>query len=267
MQRRIAEELIDCKDHIQQQFIEQMLKSRQIETFQPAQLVHKAVIRDLDAEHGQLKVKLSQLQEERNMLQDDNQSLVKQHEQQMKDLREELTSKLNTTKQEVCSLQELATKNEQGLESAERHICSLKNAQGRLQKDLDANKAKLKERSEFLSSVQEELERQRQDYEARLNKAKEMEKEALEGLKKDLEQKWEIIAKDENAKLREKLERQHEEDKCAALVQLSQQQDQGNSQIKVEDLLNQVPHISNTKHDEHEAANQALQEAHEEESQ
>ncbi|XP_078068859.1 protein FAM184A isoform X11 [Mustelus asterias] len=274
-QKQLEDELVACKDHIQQQSTELLLKSSQIATLQATQLTHEATVRELDSQHCRLKERLSHLEEERNILQDNNQTLDErqkqqllavekemdqnlekdrlrieeeknQFKQQMENLREELTAKLNTANQEVCRLQELVKKSEQGLGSAEGHISSLKNAQERLQKDLDSSRAKLRETSDSLSSVQGELEQQRQDYEARLTTAKEKEKFKLEKLEMDLEQKWKVIVREEHDKLCDKLERQHEEEKRAALAQLSHQKDQENSaekegwQKKVEDLLNQI---------------------------
>ncbi|XP_067881548.1 protein FAM184A isoform X2 [Heterodontus francisci] len=340
-QKQFEDELVACKDRIQQQSTELLLKSSHIGTLQTTQMTHEATIRELESQHCRLKEKLSHLEEERNILQDNNQTLDErqrqqllaiekslneekemqrqyyeeeimnlhhkleeetrcqretfqnsmeelsekhraalesvqgtherekkrlqseidqnlekdrlrmeeeknQFKQQMENLREELIAKLNTANQEVCRLQELVKKSEQGLGSAEGHISSLKDAQARLQKDLDSTRAKLRETSDSLSSVQGELEQQRQEYEARLTAAKEEEKLKLEKLEKDLEQKWKATVREQQEKLCEKLERQHEDEKRSALTQLSHLKDQENSaekegwQKKVEDLLNQI---------------------------
>ncbi|XP_072355481.1 protein FAM184A isoform X9 [Scyliorhinus torazame] len=340
-QKQLEDELLTCKDCIQQQSTELLLKSSLIGTLQATQLTHEATIRELESQHCRLKERLTHLEEERNILHNNNQTLderqrqqlltiekslneekemqrqyyeekitnlhhkleeetiylrntfrdnvkelsqmhqatlesvqgtherekkklqleMDQHlekdrlrieeeknqfKQQMENLREELTAKLNTANQEVCRLQELVKKSEQGLGSAEGHISSLKNAQERLQNDLDSCRAKLRETSDSLASVQGELEQQRQDYEARLMAVKEEEEHKLEKLEKDLEQKWKVIVREEHDKLCEKLERQHEEEKRSALGKLSHLKDQENSaekeswQKKVEDLLNQI---------------------------
>ncbi|XP_078398311.1 protein FAM184A isoform X5 [Cetorhinus maximus] len=248
-QKQLEDELVACKEHIQQQSTELLLKSSQIGVLQATQLTQEATIRELESQHCRLKERLSRLEEERNILQDNNQSLDErqrqqllaiekslteekemqrqyyeeeilnlqhkleeetrylrdtfrnsmeelsqihqtalesvqvtrerekkklqlemdqnlekdrlrmeeeknQFKQQMENLREELTAKLNTANQEVCRLQELVKKSEQGLGSAEGHISSLKDAQERLQKDLDSSRAKLRETSDSLSSVQ-----------------------------------------------------------------------------------------------------------------
>ncbi|GCB70196.1 hypothetical protein scyTo_0005628 [Scyliorhinus torazame] len=290
-QKQLEDELLTCKDCIQQQSTELLLKSSLIGTLQATQLTHEATIRELESQHCRLKERLTHLEEERNILHNNNQTLderqrqqlltiekslneekemqrqyyeekitnlhhkleeetiylrntfrdnvkelsqmhqatlesvqgtherekkklqleMDQHlekdrlrieeeknqfKQQMENLREELTAKLNTANQEVCRLQELVKKSEQGLGSAEGHISSLKNAQERLQNDLDSCRAKLRETK--------------------------------------------------HDKLCEKLERQHEEEKRSALGKLSHLKDQENSaekeswQKKVEDLLNQI---------------------------
>ncbi|XP_048453444.1 protein FAM184A isoform X2 [Rhincodon typus] len=340
-QKQLEDELVACKHHIQQQSTELLLKTSQIGTLQATQLTLEATIRELESQHCRLKERLSHVEEEKSILQDNHQTLDEQqrqqlltvekslneeketqrryyeeeiaslqfkleeetrylretfrtsmeelsqihqstlesaqdaHErekkklclemdqnlekerlrmedeknqlkQQMENLREELTAKLNTANQEVHRLQELVKKSEQGLGSAEGHISSLKDAQERLQKDLDSTRVKLRETSDSLSTVQGELEQQRQDYEARLTEAKEEEKLKLKTLEKDLEQKWKATVREQRAKLCEELEKQHEEEKRSALAQLSHLKDQENSvekevwQKKVEDLLNQI---------------------------
>ncbi|XP_059501359.1 protein FAM184A isoform X2 [Stegostoma tigrinum] len=339
-QKQLEDELVACKHHIQQQSTELLLKTSQIGTLQATQLTFEATIRELESQHCRLKERLSHVEEEKSILQDNHQTLDDQqrqqlltvekslneeketqrryyeeeienlqfkleeetrylretlrtsmeelsqihqstlesaqdtHErekkklrlemdqnlekerlrmedeknqlkQQMENLREELTAKLNTANQEVYRLQELVKKSEQGLGSAEGHISSLKDAQERLQKDLDSTRVKLRETSDSLSTVQGELDQQRQDYEARLTEAKEEEKLKLKKLEKDLEQKWKATIREQQAKLCEELEKQHEEEKRSALAQLSHLKDQENSvekevwQKKVEDLLSQ----------------------------
>ncbi|XP_067840778.1 protein FAM184A isoform X5 [Heptranchias perlo] len=340
-QKQLEDELVAYKDRIQQQSTELLLKSSHVGILQAAQMTHEATIRELESKHCRLKERLSHLEEERNILQNNNQTLDErqrqqllavekslneenqlqrqyyeeeitnlrhkleeetkylretcrksmeelshkhqaalesvqgtnerekkklqlemdqslekdrlrmeeeknQFKQQMENLREELTAKLHTANQEVCRLQELVKKSEQGLGSAEGHISSLKDAQERLQKELDYTRAKLRETSDSLSSVQGELEQKRQDYEARLTATKEEEKLKLEKLEKDLEQKWKATVREQHEALCEKLERQHADEKRSALAQLSHLKDQKISaekegwQKKVEDLLNQI---------------------------
>nr|XP_014346228.1 PREDICTED: protein FAM184A isoform X3 [Latimeria chalumnae] len=174
------------------------------------------------------------LEEEKNQLR-----------QQLENLGEELTAKLSAANQEVCRLQDLVKESDQGLGSAEEHISSLKAAQGNLQKELDATRARLRETSNSLSSVQGELEQQKQQHEARLAAAKLEEQLQLENLACELEVKWSETLRLECTKLREELKQQHQEDKKSALTQLSQLREQEMSatregwQKKVEDLLDQ----------------------------
>ncbi|XP_069742951.1 protein FAM184A isoform X2 [Narcine bancroftii] len=169
-----------------------------------------------------------------------------QYKQQLENFREELNAKLNTANQEVCRLQELVKKSEHGLGSAEGHISSLKDAQKKLQDELDYARVKLRETSDSFSSVQGEMEQQRQNYETQLTVAKEECKFKLETLEKDLEQKWKIVMREQYEKLCATLERQHADEKRFALAHLSHQKDQEISaekegcQKKVEDLLNQI---------------------------
>eukprot|EP00062_Callorhinchus_milii_P014336 gi/632963385/ref/XP_007897850.1/ PREDICTED: protein FAM184A isoform X2 [Callorhinchus milii] len=340
-QNELEDELINSRDRIQQQCTDLLLKSSHIGTLQATQMNHESTIRELELEQYRLKEKISYLEEERNLLQNKNQSLDERqcqqrlalekylneekemqqrnyekeilnlqrnhkdetttlkensrknvaelsqkhqvaldslHEtnekeqkkmqsemdqklekerlqleeekhqlrQQLENLREELTAKLNTANQEVCRLQDLVKKSEQGLGSAEGHISSLKDAQERLQKELDYSRAKLRETSDSLSSAQGELEHQRQEYEARLTTAKEEEKLQLKKFEQDLEQKWKATLRQQHENLREELGKQHSEETRSALAHLSHLKEQDINadkviwQKKVEDLMNQI---------------------------
>uniref|UniRef100_A0A4W3HTF9 Family with sequence similarity 184 member Ab n=1 Tax=Callorhinchus milii TaxID=7868 RepID=A0A4W3HTF9_CALMI len=339
-QNELEDELINSRDRIQQQCTDLLLKSSHIGTLQATQMNHESTIRELELEQYRLKEKISYLEEERNLLQNKNQSLDERqcqqrlalekylneekemqqrnyekeilnlqrnhkdetttlkensrknvaelsqkhqvaldslHEtnekeqkkmqsvsrkhnkerlqleeekhqlrQQLENLREELTAKLNTANQEVCRLQDLVKKSEQGLGSAEGHISSLKDAQERLQKELDYSRAKLRETSDSLSSAQGELEHQRQEYEARLTTAKEEEKLQLKKFEQDLEQKWKATLRYQHENLREELGKQHSEETRSALAHLSHLKEQDINadkviwQKKVEDLMNQI---------------------------
>lgn len=58
------------------------------------------------------------------------------------------------TLEQICRLQDLVKKSEQGLGSAECHITSLKDAQDRLQNELDITRERLRETSDSLFTVQ-----------------------------------------------------------------------------------------------------------------
>ncbi|XP_055491715.1 protein FAM184A-like isoform X2 [Leucoraja erinacea] len=340
-QKQLENELVVCKDLIQQQSTELLLKSSHIGTLEATEMNQEATIQELESQHCRLKEKLSHLEEERNILQNSKQTLDEQqrhqliaiekslneekemqiqyheeeltnlhykHEEEIKylketfkknmeelsekhqaalesvqgtserekqklqmeidqslakdrlrmeeeknqyqrqieNIQEELTAKLNTANQEVCCLQELVKKSEHGLGSAEGHISSLKDAQKKLKEELDRTRIKLRETSDSFSSVQGEMEQQRQNYETQLTLAKEEERFKLEELEKELEQKWKTVVREQYENLCTKLERQYADEKRSALAHLSHQKDQEinaekeGCQKKVEDLLNQI---------------------------
>uniref|UniRef100_A0A4W3HB87 Family with sequence similarity 184 member Ab n=1 Tax=Callorhinchus milii TaxID=7868 RepID=A0A4W3HB87_CALMI len=323
-QNELEDELINSRDRIQQQCTDLLLKSSHIGTLQATQMNHESTIRELELEQYRLKEKISYLEEERNLLQNKNQSLderqcqqrlalekylneekemqqrnyekeilnlQRNHKDETTTLKEnsrknvaELSQKHQValdslhetnekeqkkmqsvsrkhnvqnymcinhcvrciTKYGVCRLQDLVKKSEQGLGSAEGHISSLKDAQERLQKELDYSRAKLRETSDSLSSAQGELEHQRQEYEARLTTAKEEEKLQLKKFEQDLEQKWKATLRYQHENLREELGKQHSEETRSALAHLSHLKEQDINadkviwQKKVEDLMNQI---------------------------
>ncbi|XP_046877089.1 protein FAM184A isoform X4 [Hypomesus transpacificus] len=169
--------------------------------------------------------------------------------QQLDELREELTSKLNQANQEVCRLQEEVKAGEEGMGSAEGHISSLKEAQDKLLEELDATRARLRETSNLLTALQGEMETQKRQHEAKLISTKEEEKLKMDKMALELELKWTETLRQECKKLREELREVHEENRQAALAQLAQTKDQEMStaregwQRKVEDLLEQISRL------------------------
>ncbi|XP_038622678.1 protein FAM184A isoform X3 [Tachyglossus aculeatus] len=165
--------------------------------------------------------------------------------QQLENLREELTIELTTANQEVCRLQDLVRKGEQGLGSAEGLISNLQDAQERLQNELDLTKVKLRETTDLLSNAEGKLEQERHQHEAMLAALREEEKLKVDRMARDLEIKWTENLRQECTKLREELRHQHEEDKKSAMTQLLQLKEREKSaardgwQKKVEDLLDQ----------------------------
>ncbi|KAM9382120.1 protein FAM184A isoform 2-T2 [Phaethornis superciliosus] len=166
--------------------------------------------------------------------------------QQLENLKEELTTKLTSANQEVCRLQELVRKSEQGLGTAEGHISSLQEAQEILQKELELTRARLRETTDSLYSVEGELDQERQQHEAMIAAMREEEKFKVDRMARDLEIKWTENLRQECSKLREELRLQHEEDKKAAMTQLLQLKEREKNaardgwQKKVEDLLDQI---------------------------
>ncbi|XP_062042666.1 protein FAM184A isoform X4 [Lepus europaeus] len=148
--------------------------------------------------------------------------------------------------QMIGRLQDLVSKSEQGLGSAEGLIVSLQDSQERLQNELDLTKGRLKETKDALLNVEAELEQERQQHEETLAAMKEEEKLRVDRMAHDLEIKWTENLRQECSKLREELRLQHEEDKKSAMSQLLQLKEREKNaardswQKKVEDLLNQI---------------------------
>uniref|UniRef100_A0A8B9FCX7 Protein FAM184A/B N-terminal domain-containing protein n=1 Tax=Amazona collaria TaxID=241587 RepID=A0A8B9FCX7_9PSIT len=146
----------------------------------------------------------------------------------------------------VSRLQDLVRKSEQGLGTAEGHISSLQEAQEILQKELELTRARLRETTDSLYSVEGELDQERQQHEAMIATMREEEKFKVDRMARDLEVKWTENLRQECNKLREELRLQHEEDKKAAMTQLLQLKEREKKaardgwQKKVEDLLDQI---------------------------
>ncbi|XP_050172031.1 protein FAM184A isoform X5 [Myiozetetes cayanensis] len=183
-----------------------------------------------------------QFEKEKLHLEDDKNQL----RQQLENMKEELTTKLSSANQEVCRLQDLVRKSEQGLGTAEGHISSLQEAQEILQKELELTRARLRETTDSLYSVEGELDQERQQHEAMIAAMREEEKFKVDRMARDLEIKWTENLRRECNKLREELRLQHEEDKKAAMTQLLQLKEREKNaardgwQKKVEDLLDQI---------------------------
>ncbi|XP_066403179.1 protein FAM184A isoform X5 [Molothrus aeneus] len=183
-----------------------------------------------------------QFEKEKLHLEDDKNQL----RQQLENMKEELTTKLTSANQEVCRLQDLVRKSEQGLGTAEGHISSLQEAQEILQKELELTRARLRETTDSLYSVEGELDQERQQHEAMIAAMREEEKFKVDRMARDLEIKWTENLRQECNKLREELRLQHEEDKKAAMTQLLQLKEREKNaardgwQKKVEDLLDQI---------------------------
>ncbi|XP_037397859.1 protein FAM184A isoform X1 [Pygocentrus nattereri] len=183
----------------------------------------------------QYEIRRLSLEEQRNHLQ-----------QQLDTLREELTAKLNIANQEVSHLKEMVKEGEDSLESAETHISRLKDNQEKLLIELDATRARVRETSNVLTDLQEEIESQKQQHEARIITVKAEEKQKMDKITEELDTKWTDALRAELKSLREELTDEHEADKQAVLTQLSQQRDlelmaaRESWQRKVEDLLEQI---------------------------
>lgn len=190
----------------------------------------------LMAEMGQeFEIRRLSLEEQKNCLQ-----------QQLDNLKKELSAKLNIANQEVSHLQELVKEGEQNLDSAHSHISSLKDTQEKLCIELDTTRARVRETSNLLTDLQEEIETQKQQHEARVMSIRTEEKQKIDKMAEDLDQKWTYALREELRLLKEELTEEYEADRQASLSQLSQQKElelmaaREGWQRKVEDLLEQV---------------------------
>ncbi|XP_061900855.1 protein FAM184A isoform X2 [Entelurus aequoreus] len=183
-----------------------------------------------------------QFEHERHVL-EEQKSLLKQQLEQMRD---EMTSRLNAANQEVCRLQEQIQQGEKDMGTAEGQMSTLKEAQDKLLEELDATRGRLRETSNLLTALQGELEIQKRQHEAKVITTKEEEKHKMDKMALELELKWTETLRQECKKLREELREDHEEDKASALSQLAQSKEQEMSnareswQRKVDDLLEQI---------------------------
>ncbi|XP_054029980.1 protein FAM184A [Dryobates pubescens] len=203
----------------------------------------EAVHTNANKDKKKLQMELEQqFEKEKLHLEDDKNQL----RQQLENMKEELTTKLTSANQEVCRLQDLVRKSEQGLGTAEGHISSLQETQEILQKELELTRARLRETTDSLYSVEGELDQERQQHEAMIAAMREEEKFKVDRMARDLEIKWTENLRQECNKLREELRLQHEEDKKAAMTQLLQLKEREKNaardgwQKKVEDLLDQI---------------------------
>uniref|UniRef100_A0A8C2E0W0 Zgc:85722 n=1 Tax=Cyprinus carpio TaxID=7962 RepID=A0A8C2E0W0_CYPCA len=183
----------------------------------------------------QFDIRRLSLEEQRNHLQ-----------QQLETIREELTTKLNMANQEVSHLKDLVKESEKNLDTAENHISCLKDSQEKLFIELDATRARVRETSNLLTDLQEEIETQKQQHEARVIAIKTEEKQKMDKITKELDLKWTDALRAELKGLREELTAEHQAEKQVTLTQLSQQRDlelmaaRESWQRKVEDLLEQI---------------------------
>ncbi|XP_044043632.1 protein FAM184A-like isoform X7 [Siniperca chuatsi] len=183
----------------------------------------------------EFEIKRLSLEEQRDRLQ-----------QQLDNLKEELSAKLNMANQEVSHLQELVREGEQNLGSAQTQISCLKETQEKLKIELDATRSRVRETSNLLTDLQEEIETQRQQHDARVMSIRTEEKQKMDKMADDLDQKWRDALREEVRLLKEELNEEYEADKQATLTQLNQQKEleimaaREGWQRKVEDLLEQI---------------------------
>ncbi|CAL8302145.1 unnamed protein product, partial [Gadus morhua 'NCC'] len=183
----------------------------------------------------EFEIKRLSLEEQRDHLQ-----------QQLDSLKDELSAKLNMANQEVSHLQEQVRESEHKLGSAQGQIGCLKDTQEKLKVELDATRGRVRETSNLLTDLQEEIESEKQQHEARLLSIRTEEKQRMDKMADDLDLKWTEALREELRLLREELNEEHEAEKQAVLGQLSQQKElevmaaRESWQRRVEDLLEQI---------------------------
>uniref|UniRef100_A0A665W3F7 Zgc:85722 n=1 Tax=Echeneis naucrates TaxID=173247 RepID=A0A665W3F7_ECHNA len=208
-------------------------KEAQVRALEDMEEKHQALREEKMSQEFEIK-RLS-LEEQRDRLQ-----------QQLDNLKEELSAKLNMANQEVSHLQEMVREGQQNLGSAQTQISCLKETQEKLKIELDATRARVRETSNLLTDLQEEIETQKQQHEARVMSIRTEEKQKMDKMADDLDQKWRDALREELRLLKEELTEEYDADKQAALTQLSQQKElemmaaREGWQRKVEDLLEQI---------------------------
>ncbi|KAK1876628.1 Protein FAM184A [Dissostichus eleginoides] len=216
-------------------------------------------LEELEGKHQKMcqefEIKRMSLEEQRDRLQ-----------QQLDNLKEELSAKLNMANQEVSHLQELVREGQQNMNSAQTQISCLRETQDKLRIELDATRARVRETSNLLTDLQEEIETQRQQHDARVMSIRTEEKQKMDKMADDLDQKWRDALREEVLLLKEELTEEYEADKQGAMTQVSQQKDlemmasREGWQRKVEDLLEQTLE-ERLKQEQREEVH-ALKEAH-----
>ncbi|XP_077587322.1 protein FAM184A isoform X6 [Stigmatopora nigra] len=222
-------------------------KEAQIRAWEEMEEKHRAMREEAQQEKEEEKklllMKMSQEFEIKRLSLEEQRDRV---QQQLDNLKEELSAKLNMANQEVSHLQELVRERDQNVSSAQNQISCLRETQEKLKIELDATRARVRETSNLLTDLQEEIETQKQQHEARVMSIRTEEKQKMDKMADNLEQKWREALREEVRLLREELSEEYEVDKQAALTQLSQQKElemmaaREGWQRKVEDLLEQI---------------------------
>ncbi|XP_057677290.1 protein FAM184A-like isoform X2 [Corythoichthys intestinalis] len=222
-------------------------KEAQIRALEEMEEKHRAMREEAQQEKEEekklLMMKMSQEFEIKRLSLEEQRDRV---QQQLDNLKEELSAKLNMANQEVSHLQELVRERDQNVSSAQNQITCLRETQEKLKIELDATRARVRETSNLLTDLQEEIETQKQQHEARVMSIRTEEKQKMDKMADNLEQKWREALREEVRLLREELSEEYDVDKQAALTQLSQQKElemmaaRESWQRKVEDLLEQI---------------------------
>ncbi|XP_026174450.1 protein FAM184A [Mastacembelus armatus] len=177
-------ELEAARDRVQQQATEILLKASQISSLQATQMTQEAAIRDLDNERSRLKDKVLRLEEEREALHSQSQTLDERQKQQIqsleKTLREEKASQEKDMNNMRARYEEEASQSKEcqarALEEvAKKHRVTLENALNSAEKD----------KNRLLAELEQQFEKERLS----LEEQKTLLKQQLDELREELTSK------------------------------------------------------------------------------
>ncbi|XP_006811612.2 protein FAM184A-like [Saccoglossus kowalevskii] len=257
---KALEKLSSEKDDMRENYEKQIASIKQVtkDNLEKLQTEHKFKLSELIKEHQEKmesiqrenKEQLESLkQESEKKLSEEKDRLTNEKEKIQEELdkvRSELTYKLKMAEDEISRLQKLVAESEDGLGSAGSHINSLKTANNELQAQLENTTAELRVKKNEAATLQADIMKLRKDHNNVMESVRKDTKFKLEQLSKELDSKWAETLRKECNKLRMELIEQHNEDKAAALQQLSlmknQEMDAARQgwQVKVEDLLKEI---------------------------
>ncbi|CAH1783825.1 unnamed protein product [Owenia fusiformis] len=203
----------------------------------------QVLVQESSLKYEQLKNDLQgQLESERSRHSHERDSIKAEYDQ----MKAQLTSDLTTAQDEVVRLQKLVDDSKKGLGSASDHINSLQAMSDKMRAELDKTKSDLITKKNEATSFKSELEKLQKLHQKQMLESQEELKEKLEKLANNLEEKWSDTLRKECMKLRMELTEQKEEDKRAAMSQLTlMKEEEMNAikkgwQAKVNDLVHQI---------------------------
>ncbi|VDH90204.1 Hypothetical predicted protein [Mytilus galloprovincialis] len=141
-------------------------------------------------------------------------------------IKSELTVRLENSEKEVARLNAILQDSEAGLGSASSKINSLKDASTQLQTELEKTRNELRTAKNDAATYKAELEKLRAMYDSKMKEAKIDLQNQLDKLSKDLEGKWSETLRTESSRLKHDITQQKDDERKAALQQLSKLKDE-----------------------------------------
>nr|XP_054766434.1 protein FAM184A-like [Lytechinus pictus] len=221
------------KDHDSK--MDQVLKAHKAELEKQQKEAAAELARLKQELEGELESTQDRLSKERDSLQT-----------QLNHLEAELTNKLKHAEGEVRRLEGILNDNEKGLGSANGRISSLQQTNARLLENLEKAQKEGRETESQASAFKTELEKLKHTHATKMAESREELKNKLDKLSHDLDTRWTETLRKECEKLRCELTEQHDEDKQAALKQLTSLKNQELDaskqgwQKKITDLLQEI---------------------------